>query len=745
MENFQLYRTNHLLSGQMKWDLLLDRSNIDMDVSDIYLTPISGNIPYVSKLENSINNTHLDNVKQYFHTNEGHFYEEGLNEIFTNNYPVITDDNQIIDSYSNVYDMGMRRAKRYCKYNKQFEYLCPVWIEHLSQNIEFKFNISNGESNIIATKSFKVDLNGTTKFSKYFSDYIKKSGIESGDDSVINISFENNDCSISGINVKSGEFCTVKDLNFCDSLRFIERPLMETDNSIIRLFCNNGMIAKQLINFNFCFNFADLISSKIEKILGGNDISLNVDVYVDGVKLEKRDFYTNYEFINREYTSESNKSINVFDYLNDTNSLELVNKNKFCQSICHWSLVGNNDYIFNIYNGFSGIKSAKNITTNYYYENSHNYGYFPSFTSHIVNDSNCANCWLNVFDVNFWNQFYTFVLDPQHNKQKGVFVHKNRFINNVKYSEIIELESPIYIIGMNANKRMYNKIKGNLERFSMHYIPINDNMFITRKDDMLFIVTNDKNLLAISNFKSEIYENMETIKKYLYIHYLDDEMKYIDVLYHMMMYMIAPTMIAFNNRLNWIPAVGPNNIKEINYVKTDTSNYVLRYDGKIKPTFVNSGNVFYYKDYLSDSVLNSKNHKYADHLNSKFEPIYPSIDYCSISSIDGDYKYLPLVNVSSYGEQKVPILNKIEYSWFEDNRFINLLTNINFTTMISSDDINNGKNLKNIIKNELVNIYNISDEEKLDYIYSKYNVDNDFDYIDNSIYDFIYHIKLTLK
>jgi hypothetical protein len=65
--------------------------------------------------------------------------------------------------------------------------------------------------------------------------------------------------------------------------------------------------------------------------------------------------------------------------------------------------------------------------------------------------------------------------------------------------------------------------------------------------------------------------------------------------------------------------------------------------------------------------------------------------------------------------------------------------------MISSDDINNGRNLKNIIKNELVNIYNISDEEKLDYIYSKYNVDNDFDYIDNSIYDFMYHIKLTLK
>ena len=51
MDNFQLYRTNLLLGGQMKWDLVVGNTNSELFVSDFHLTPISNNIPFAFKSE----------------------------------------------------------------------------------------------------------------------------------------------------------------------------------------------------------------------------------------------------------------------------------------------------------------------------------------------------------------------------------------------------------------------------------------------------------------------------------------------------------------------------------------------------------------------------------------------------------------------------------------------------------------------------------------------------------------------
>ena len=79
MENFQLYRTNLSLSGQLKWVLVIENANNHLYINKFNLTPISDNIAYTYKTDDTIlNHTHFDNLKSYYKKLEGHFYAEGL-------------------------------------------------------------------------------------------------------------------------------------------------------------------------------------------------------------------------------------------------------------------------------------------------------------------------------------------------------------------------------------------------------------------------------------------------------------------------------------------------------------------------------------------------------------------------------------------------------------------------------------------------------------------------------------------
>ena len=114
MENFQLYRTNLFLGGQMKWDIIISSNNSSLLVSDFHLSPISNNIPYVHKTdEQLLNNTHQDNVKLYYNSIKGNFYNEGLDSIFNHNWPILCKEGEVLNAYSNIYDMGCKRMKSY--------------------------------------------------------------------------------------------------------------------------------------------------------------------------------------------------------------------------------------------------------------------------------------------------------------------------------------------------------------------------------------------------------------------------------------------------------------------------------------------------------------------------------------------------------------------------------------------------------------------------------------------------------
>ena len=112
MNNYQLYRTNLKLGGQMKWDLVLNSTNNSLYVADFHLTPISDKTPHTYQVDDYIvKNTHKDNVKMYYTENEGIFYSECLDSTFTHEWPLIIKKDEKLNIYSNTYNMGCKRSK----------------------------------------------------------------------------------------------------------------------------------------------------------------------------------------------------------------------------------------------------------------------------------------------------------------------------------------------------------------------------------------------------------------------------------------------------------------------------------------------------------------------------------------------------------------------------------------------------------------------------------------------------------
>lgn len=760
MNNFQLYRTNLQLGGQMKWDIIVNSAASKLYVSDFHLSPISNNIPYTYKSdENLLNYNHQDNVKTFYKTIEGYFYNEGLNSEFAHNWPLICKENDVLNSYSNIYDMGCRRSKNYKLYKKQFEFFCPVWIEHLYDDIKFKINIKPVDIDIIlASNSLVISKNEITehnKFVNYFNDYVNACGLINGCDDLINVRFSDNTCMISGLNTSDGTFVTISNDSFVNNITMRERPLMEVDNMLVNLFSDNSLICKQLFNFNLCFNFEDIVSGSITKLLSGQKFKVEVEVYIGNDVLEQRDFYTNYEFIEREVKSNSKTNIskNVFEYLNDNNYLDFVTKNKFCQSICHWSLSDNNDYIFNLYNGFSGISvvTSKDAGDETYketlYENLHQYGCTPNtMLTHYDESQNTAG-WLNTITTTRWNDFYKYIKSTENNKTDGIYINGNNYINNIKYNNVPIIDDGFYVLGLiTSNAFLASIIDAYPDAINLY----NNDVYCLKKNDLLLIISDNGDLLTFKSMSDILYN----IDNSAYANIDLSVAKYLNAIYLMMSSKVNPELIMFGGSLLYGPADGPSkNIDEITYYKdNDTQDYVFRYDGKLKPTFVNDPklNILYYKDYVSDDRTRGKsklqNSDYIRYINSEYEPLYSSINYCAIKGIKNwNYEELPTIVVSEHTD-KVDLYNDIEYPWFNSSVIIPLNTVMHFKVINKKHEDNSYESLDSILYKCIKNAYNIDNESVINYILSKYSIINNWDYFsDTNIDDYIYDIVLTLK
>jgi hypothetical protein len=228
---------------------------------------------------------------------------------------------------------------------------------------------------------------------------------------------------------------------------------------------------------------------------------------------------------------------------------------------------------------------------------------------------------------------------------------------------------------------------------------------------------------------------------------------FISDLFEMLKSVVYPQIVKFDKSLLYhnVDNIynGTLDISEKVYIKNDTdvNNYVVRYDGKIKPTFISIhndkyNNVLYYKDCISDSINTTTIYSTYNKLG---EPLYPSIGYCAIKSINNwNYNVLPLVNVTATSERINIFDNVYEYKWFNTNKCLVLKPTI--TAIKDVNNVNNNMNLDSVLNEIIADYYDIIDNEYVNYIKSLYTCNIDWDYVsDSNIGNYRYYISLELK
>lgn len=753
MVNYQLYHSNVFLGGQMKYDLIVETHKTDLVVSDFHITPISRAVPYNKNANDDLlNYTHSENISSFYKNTSGSFYSIPEEPADTSLWPEISVSRGIENiNPDNTYGMGCNRAV-YKVYNKQFEFFCPIWLEHISpeEQLDFQFEIrlsKNGR--VVGTKNLILDINNDkpdyhNRFVRYLNEYLTYINIMGdGDDKLLYIGQRN--CLAHGINIVNGKLKECK-VNILNNMLYREKPLMEDDYIIISSLQNNRLIAKQLFNFNICFNIEDILSGPLCDMVIGKDIYVDVKVGIRGNNnrvLDARDFYSDYTNIlckslnipgvsadindsklDIEITN-NNVSHNALTYLYDTRYIHHVLKNKITQPIIHWSLVGNNDYIFNTYPGFMGVYEDDNSIKHYV---PYKYNGAPDLVQKEYKQSLNNNGWCNVLQISPACNMSVLInnLDIVVNQYGSAIEVTGEYswMNNIKYFikdynnrfktyKFLQLFDDRKDINNDIYTREHKKIKIGDKTLIIYKI---------EKYDIIYIVlhSNDMNLLTYKSVINIINE-----------HYIE--------LYNLINPIIGnpvyPLYMKHYNTLDVTRADSPSSrSKEIDYIKNSNQGQgVERYIGSIRPMFVDNGNYLYYKP-LINNYNQSVFYKYKD---SNYLPKYPSIGFYPYKSIELDYN----TNPGNYN-------TLTEYKWYRVNKLINIVPEIKTTlsSVISSGEY---VSIKDLIKIFLSDYYNINNNDTINYIYNLYKTESSYEYdkidLENNLHSYKYNIKLTLK
>lgn len=745
--NYQLYRTNPKLSGQLKWNLVVNDDVSGLSISDFQLLPISNNALNIKPLRYSIlSNTHIENLKSYYSLNHKYFYNdiEYLDMQFRTDESIDT-INDKLDLYPTTYNMGCKRAL-YKRNKKQFEFFCPLWLEKVNSSIEFKFNVHseskiNNTSILLSSKTLKLDISNFTnseykdlfneslhnRFINYINNYLYESGIKSGKNSIGNIEF-----------IESTNFTgSTKFINNClclndiifklksnDTLTKFNNVslLSETDGDIISFINKTACICPQLINFNLCFNLEDIISNHVVSLLSKNGVFVNVsvDVYVDGILLEKRDFDTEYSFIRKTLVYD-NADKHIVSYINKKetynpnyfNVFKDIKNNKLYESTCHFALNIDNDYIINSFQGFEGVTLDYDINGNVCeYYNDYRYKNTPDI--YVEGDpvlGDCSTTWINVKHINKWNDIYKYIQYTDKYKTDGTHISdkKETIINGIKYFNIPKELHNTYILSIVIPEELLSNVLVNFDCICL-YTEKNklDGVYAYQQNDLLIFITTNDRYLTFNRIESMLKNKFNTITNdYWILRYLSKLMA---------------------------QCVKPLKMVELN----DIYSLCFRYDGSIKPRFVTYPCTLHY--------INAGNK-----------------DNGVLKSNEWSYEDVPNIYNSNSQTLKSIINTTNEYSWFNNNKCMLLLPEINFNKIVDNNefmtvnfesknmikyDINGHTVLKNAIIEKFIDIYGLDANdskfnETIEYLINLYSINTSWDFVDDN--PLKYDIKMTLK
>lgn len=779
----------------MKWDLVVQRWGSGLAVTGFHLSPVSPFVPFNKYAQESLlNYTHSYNIRSFFQKTKGYFWSSGENPDLKGPWPAIT--SSPLDTHCSFYEAGVSRAT-YGVHSKQFEMLAPVYLEQIGENqsLQIEIQVLGQDKGVINTcvldlreDPSKPDFHN--RFCRYFRQWLQKTGIQSdgGQKDIMEVNLANKSAWISGIDVTSGDL-TQKDVtdSLINNLLYRERPLMETDSILTNIFKDNNLILSQLFNLNICFDTEDIMPANICQMVYGASLNMFVKASIQNISegsspeyLPTRDIFSNYDYIPREKLAvtrihsmetamgiggspssqseeDTEEAPNVIDYLQDTNALDLVDKNKIVQGIIHWSLQDNPRYIFNLYGGFGG-----------YYEDadgeigliSHNYGSTPDpgaqSSSNNIGYSNCL--WASLIELYPYQM--NALLTPNYSWKPESDAQWEEGIDTPE-DEIFEKATDPNT-GWLSGYKMLDKPNKNLYRIMLvHIVPteagdksVNNPRYRQIGDSDLYWAESvmDKRLIYIA---STSWDSLSWAKASRLINqYFPDELNeeesddmsltnMVDLRNLVFNRIQLPELISFSRGLALRKANGPSlKVREIQWVKDDSAdpnqNYILRYGGRIVPSLVEEGdgrlrNYIYYKDQISgdeDRSGISPLHRsiYARYIRSGLTPKYPSIGFNSLKKSYEDYSNNPVAPVSNDPDQR--LCPGIERKHWRDSSFIILRPQVRFSISLKREDGGEFDSIEVEVRKHLVeNIYGLEDgDAKADYIWSLYGYEYDFEY-----------------
>ena len=296
MTNYQLYRTNILLGGQLKYDLMVHKSATNQSsISELYISPISQEIPHADPSSaNIINNSHLENIVGFYKHTSSYFYNSMPPQTLINHFPLVNELDG--ETCFTTYEMGCRRLN-YQRYGKQFEFFCPVWIEQIKDVSEMSF-VLKIKVNPQDKPVYERKINFCDKLVSYFNEFITDIGLNDGQDWLLNINEKNS--IIRAVDVKSGNIIDKKLISLYNNLIYRERPMLEFNNLIINELRKNNLIAPQLFNFNLCFNLEDVINEFLYKELAGKPLYIDLSISINNQELSRMDLFLNHNYLDRQ-------------------------------------------------------------------------------------------------------------------------------------------------------------------------------------------------------------------------------------------------------------------------------------------------------------------------------------------------------------------------------------------------------------------------------------------------------------
>lgn len=770
--SYQLYRTNHRLSGQIKWDLTLESANIDNEFDGLYinnfnLTPISNRISFDRYQDKTqLNYTHAWNIKKYYELNKSVFYQSGVDPFITTPEPIIVEDNyndsrsELINPYSDADMCGLHRSA-YSLTGKQVEILCPVWFTKNikeKENLGFKFStiVGEGDAQSVAIVKYlkikTVDLLPLhSRVVKYLSDYledVKKNHFF--DQGLLNINLEDKTAKVRGLNVSTGEFVQSRDVSqIATNLLSSEKLLLDADEYIISCFENNALIAPQLINFNFLFDIEEFLTPILLQEVLGSPINIICEAGIfnennEFALFEKKDFYSNYDYIERKYASwehgDNTKYNNIFSIVRDNEDVNIQNKNKTNQSIIHWSIKGVNDYIFNVYSGFGGLVKSDNE----YKPLTHTYQDSPDIWTQSYSPSNPSVCnWCNHVNISRMEDTMTLwaSLDDSY---EGYSLIGSEWVNELHYSKPFGKPWQTIIISTPLGYSAVNSIFENMFR-EIALGPILGEDYEALDGICIGSIDNDE---RNQHYKSILIKNSDSYKDkltfyniktslnkiYKKINSLDEvtrsgvEKKVIENL----KWLVSEDGLILDWKfLSWINSVQePSRIvlknlgyssisnppcEELNHYILNNSSLIYRYWGELLPSFVDPilNNIYIKKIVKRSDLASSPFVIYKDYPKQ-----YPSIGHYSYESLNLTKNDQERVD---YPFDSIPY----EYHWFDNSRVLVLRSNI--IIKIEVDAVKEDDE-ENTIISKLCEIYDV-DNDKAKYIYKLYEIiDHDWSY-----------------